>query len=172
MPEEQIILRYRNAIYEKYNTKYFKYLENGIVQSNDSYVIAINGCKIPSSRTDFNPPRIVRSILPLGFPQVTLDMKSNNITNQTYQYRDKVIKNSGSDVSTDIFFDDYYNKISAILFSNVDPANRSKMFGQDYILTYNHRAKNPVKKEIIKRGVEYRVMEFPDKFELSSRDLN
>ena len=171
VPEEQIILRYRNAIYEKYNTKYFEYIEKGIVKKDDPYVIAINGCKIPSSRTDINPPRIVRSILPIGFPQVTFDKKSNIITNQTYQYRDRVTKNSGSDVSTKIFFNDFYNNLSAILFSNVDPTNRSKLFGQDYILTHNHRANNPVQKAIIKRGVEYRVKEFSDKFELSSSDL-
>ena len=172
VPEEQIILRYRNAIHEKYNTKYFEFRKKGIIKKDDPYVIAINGCKIPSPRTDFNPPRIVRSIIPIGFPQVTFDKKTNSITNQTYQYRDKVTKKSGSDVSTAIFFDDFYNNLSAILFSNVDPANRSKLFGQDYILIHNHRANNPFPEDIIKRGVEYRVKEFSDKFELSSSDLN
>ena len=162
VPEEQIILRYRNAISEKYNTKYFEFRKKGIIKKDDPYVIAINGCKIPSSRTDFNPPRIVRSILPIGFPQVTFDKKTKSITNQTYQYRDRVTKKSGSDVSTTIFFDDFYNNLSAILFSNVDSANRSKLFGQDYILIHNHRANNPVREAIIKRGVEYRVKEFSD----------
>jgi type I restriction enzyme S subunit len=172
VPEEQIILRYRNAIHEKYNTKYFEYLKKGIVNKSDSYVIAVNGCKIPSSRTDFNPPRIVRSILPVGFPQVTIDLKSNSITNQTYQYRDKVTKKSGSDVTTAIFFDDFYNNLSAVLFSNVDPANRPELLGQDFILTHNHRATNPVLMVFIKRGAEYRVKDFDDKFELSLTELN
>ena len=113
----------------------------------------------------------LKEILKCHYEIATFDKKTKSITNQTYQYRDRVTKKSGSDVSTTIFFDDFYNNLSAILFSNVDSANRSKLFGQDYILIHNHRANNPVREAIIKRGVEYRVKEFSDKFELSSSDL-
>jgi len=171
VPEKPIILRYANAIYEKYRIKYFKYLNKGIVKEGDSYVIALNGSKIPSSGTDFNPPRIVRSVLPIGFPKVTFDKKSGSITKHTYDYRDRISKNSGSDVYTGIFFDDFYNNLSAILFSNVNPVNRSKLYGQDYILVHNPRAKNPLQGGIIKKGAEYRVKEFSDKFEVLSNHL-
>jgi type I restriction enzyme S subunit len=172
VPEEQIILRYRNAIHEKYNTKYFEYLRKGIVSKTDSYVIAVNGCKIPYSRTDFSPPRIVRTVLPVGYPQVTIDRKSNRITATSYQYRDKVTKKSGSGVSTAIFFDEFYDSLSAVLFSNVDPVNRPQFLGQDFVLTHNQRAANPISKAIIRRGREYRVKDSDEGFELSYTELD
>jgi len=172
IPEEQIVLRYRNAIHEKYNTKYFEYLKKGIVNKTDSYVIAVNGSKIPYSRTDFSPPRIVRTVLPVGYPQVTIDRKSSRITDtSSYQYRDKVSKKSGSEVSTALFFENFYAGLSAVLFSNVDPTNRPQFLGQDFVTVHNHRASNPVSEEFVRRGMEYRVRDTDDGFQLSSSEL-
>jgi type I restriction enzyme S subunit len=60
VPDDQIILRYRNAIDDKYFNKYRKYLQD-IITDKDCYVIALNGCKIRHG--DREPPRIVRSVL-------------------------------------------------------------------------------------------------------------
>lgn len=137
VPEEQIILRYRAAIREKYNNKYFKYLEGGIISEEDCYIIAINGYLIPFSTTDFNPPRIVRSVLPIGYPQVTVDTISKRITGESYQYRSDISKASGFSVKTDIFLDPYYKHINAVLFSNVDVFNLTKRMGENFITVHN-----------------------------------
>ncbi len=72
VPDDQIILRYRSAIYDKFN-KYCEYLKDkgGIITEKDCYIIALNGCKIRHG--DREPPRIVRSVLPFGWEVVTLN---------------------------------------------------------------------------------------------------
>ncbi|GAI40704.1 unnamed protein product, partial [marine sediment metagenome] len=87
VPDEQIILRYCSAIHDKYFDKYFKYLEDGIIRIEDCYVIALNGCKIPWPGSDYEPPRIVRSVLPFGWQVVTVDTSSHKVVNRGYQYR-------------------------------------------------------------------------------------
>lgn len=137
VPDEQIILRYRAAIKEKYDYKYFEYLKSGIIDKEDFYLVAINGCRIPSSRVDFKPPRIVRSVLPIGYPQVTIDTVSMQKISEDYQYRAHISKAHGSSVRTDIFLDPYYKHISAVLFSNVDVFNLTKSMGDDFITVHN-----------------------------------
>jgi len=140
VPDKQIILRYRAAIKEKYN-KCFGYLKSGIISKGDFYIIAINGCRIPFSKTDFDPPRILRSVLPFGFPQVTLDTVSRQIISQGYQYRATISKASGSTVQTDIFLDLCYKHISAVLFSNADVFNLTKSMRDDLITVHNPLAR-------------------------------
>lgn len=140
VPDKQIILRYCAAIKEKYNNKYCRYLESGIISKEDFYIIAINGCRIRSSQTDFDPPRILRSVLPFGFRQVTLDTVSRKIISQGYQYRATISKASGSSVRTDIFTNPYYKHISAILFSNVHVFNSTRFMGDDFTIVHNPRA--------------------------------
>ncbi len=137
VPEEQIILRYRSAIYEKYVNKYFGYLGSGVIGKEDFYLVAINGCQIPSSGSDFDPPRIVRCVLPIGYPQVTSDTASRQKTSGGYQYRPQINKASGSSVKTDIFLDPYYKHISAVLFSNVNIFKLTKSMGDDFIIVHN-----------------------------------
>jgi type I restriction enzyme S subunit len=137
VPDEQIILRYRSAIKEKYDYKYFEYLKNGIVSKEDFYLVAINGCRIPHSGTERELPRIVRSVLPFGHSQVTIDMSSGNIISEGHQYRAQIAKASGCSVRTDIFLDLYYHHINAILFSNINVFNLTSSMGDDFITVHN-----------------------------------
>ncbi len=166
VPEEQIILRYRNAIHEKYVNKYFGYLANGVISENDCYVIAINGSRIPHSKTDFYPPRIVRAVLPFGYPQVTLDTVSMQKISEGYQYKQSISKASGSSIRTDIFVDQYYQHISAILFSNVDAANPTDSMGDDFITVYNPLAGRPLPDDFLNFSLEFRTVFSKDRIEL------
>lgn len=156
VPDKQIILRYRAAIKEKYNGKYFGYLRSEIMSKGDFYIIAINGCRISSSRTDFDPPRILRSVLPFGYPQVTLDTVSRQIISQGYQYRSTISKASGSTVQTDIFLDPDYKHISAILFSNADVFNLPKSMGDDFITVHNPLA-HPLPDDFLNFGQQWKA---------------
>ena len=141
VPDKQIILRYRSAIHDKYDNKYFDYLSSGIITEKDYYVIAINGCRIPSSEIDRYPPRIARSVLPVGWPQVTIDTASMQKISDGYQYRPRINKASGSPVRTDIFLDSYYQHINAVLFSNVDVFKTTKPMGDDFKIVHNPLSK-------------------------------
>lgn len=153
VPDEQIILRYRAAIKEKHNT-YFRYSKSGIISDGDFYIIAINGCRIPFSETDFGPPRILRSVLPFGFPQVTYDKVSMQIISQGFQYRATVTKASGSTVQTDIFLDLHYKHISAVLFSNASVFALTNSMGDDFITVHNPLA-HPLPDDFLNFGQQW-----------------
>lgn len=170
VPDKQIILRYRSAIHKKYFNNYFKYLEDEIVSNDDCYVIALNGCRIPSSRTDFEPPRIIRSVLPFGWQVVTVDTKSHKIVKTGYQYRAYLRKASGEKVDTDIFTKSEYQHISAIMFSNVDVANPTRFMGDDFIIVRNPLALRPLPDDFPRLGREYWATLSEDTITLSSKN--
>ncbi|MDZ8226802.1 hypothetical protein [Nostoc sp. ChiVER01] len=157
VPDDQIKLRYRSAIEEKYNTKYQKYLLNKIVKPNDCYIIAINGSAIPSARRESEIPRIIRSVLPFGNESLIINVEKHEVVDRLYQHQDQVKKVAGSSVSTDIFLNNQYDRISAVLYSCVDALNRPQEFGDDFVLLHNPLAKNKLERGLIKLGREYRV---------------
>ena len=157
VPDDQIILRYRNTIQEKYNNKYNRYLTNDIISSVDCYVIAINGCQIHCSRVENNIPRIVRSVFPFGLQVVTINTKSHEVVGTSHQYRPSITKASGKSVDTNIFLNQNYQNISAILFSNADVGNQVDPFGQDFVCVRNPYALNPLPNNFLCIGSEYSV---------------
>ncbi len=157
VPDEQIILRYRNAIHEKYECKYKHYLSRGIVSCSACYVIAVNGCQIHCSGSELDVPRIVRSVLPFGWPVVTINTKSHEVIETSYQYRPRINKVCGSSVDTDIFLNQSYKNISAILFSNIDVANHPVNLGEDFVCIHNPYACNPLPYNFLCVGTCYSV---------------
>ncbi|MBW4451354.1 MAG: hypothetical protein KME55_01055 [Nostoc indistinguendum CM1-VF10] len=156
VPDDPIKLRYRSAIEEKYNKKYKKYLLDKIIQPNDCYIIAINGSAIPSARREIEIPKIIRSVLPFGNETLRIN-EEYKVVDRYYQYQDQVSKVSGSSVSTDIFLNNQYDGISAVLYSCVDVLNRPQEFGDDFVLLHNPLAKNKLERGFIKLGREYWV---------------
>ena len=64
-------------------------------------------------------------------------------------------KASGEKVDTDIFVKPEYEHISAVLFSNVDVANRTPVPGDDFIIVRNPLALKPLPDDFLKLGREY-----------------
>ena len=157
VPDDQIKLRYRSAIEEKYNNKYQKYLLNKIVKPNDCYIIAINGSAIPSARRESEIPRIIRSVLPFGNESLIINVEKHEVVDRLYQHQDQVKKVAGSSVSTNIFLNNQYDGISAVLYSCVDVPIRPQEFGDDFVLLHNPLAKNKLERGLIKLGREYWV---------------
>lgn len=152
VPDRQITLRYSSVIKDKYS----KYRKDGI-DSDDCYVIALNGCRIPWRHADYEPPRIVRSVLPFGWQEITIDTVSHNVVNQGHQYRTHIRKESGNQVDTSIFLDPEYKHISAVIFSTIDIANPTTVMGSDFILVRNPLALKQLPDDFPKTGWEYRA---------------
>ena len=169
VPDDQIILRYRSVIRDKYFDKYFNYLEDKIITDKDCYIIALNGCKI--RRGDREPPRIVRSVFPIGWEVITIDKSSHKVVNRGYQYRSSLKKASGSQVDTDIFTKTEYQHISAVMFSNVDVANPTSVMGEDFIIVRNPLAPRQLPDDFPKVGWEYKAELSQNEIVLFSRNL-
>ncbi len=145
IPEEQMILRLRNSIEEK-SKVYKKYIKDLIIEDKEPFVIALNGAKL-NFMTDDDIPYILKALLPIG-------NYYSNFKNETLSigFRDKIVKKNGAEISTNIFFDDKYKHISAILYSNVNAYDFDKDLGSDFILIHNPKAINPLPIDILKKG--------------------
>jgi hypothetical protein len=143
VPSEEIILRLRHAIREKYR-KYAQYLDANIVAPDESYIIAINSQRIRLGIADPELPFIVKSVFPFGNLVAVWDTQENRIVESYHNFRDGIEKKSGETVSTNVFLDPEYARISTVLYSSIDALNRPKVLGSDFILVHNPLARNPL----------------------------
>ena len=157
VPEEKILLRFTNAILSK-KDRYANYIQEGIVASTDSCVIAINGGQIPFAIFDGWPhPFILNPLLAIGKPFITVDTDQNKIIDQGFHSRLEISKESGASVSTSIFLDDEYVNISAVIYSRVHWRNHPENPGGDFIFVHNPKALSPMTNGWPQRGKEYWV---------------
>jgi hypothetical protein len=148
-PEQKIILRYTNAIREKYR-KYMGYLRNGLIRKNDAYVIAINAANLRFKgihAADDAPP-FVKALYPLGFFQLLLDRVSGDIVGHGNETRFEIAKASGNKVGVYAFLDRQSRGISAVLCSFASPTYTGPL-GLDFELAYNPMARSPLPENLI-----------------------
>jgi len=170
VPDEQIVLRYRSAISEKFDYKYHNYLATGVVSSSDPYVIAINSCRIKAAIADSDPPRILKAVFPIGYQQVTIDKQTREIIDSGFQFRPAVERANGTQISTDLFLNPVYEKLSGILFSRASVEHLIRRLGEDFIFIHNPLAINPVPPGFFKFGREYSAQEGPETYTVTYKD--
>ena len=156
VPGEKIILRFRSAIFDKHQ-KYLDYVQNGAVKCGDSFVIALNGRRVPYSYLETEIPYVIQAVLPLGNETWTIDFKKNEMVDQRFEYRPAIVKTTGASISTRIFLDEEYSGISGILYSNSDLFNHPTSIGQDFLFVHNPKAQNPLRRGWLSFGTEYWV---------------
>jgi len=164
-PEDQILLRYRNAIEEK-TQKFTHYVKSAIVSITDACVIAVHSGGIPLTFIDHEVPDIVKAVLPLGLEQITRRVSDGAFINSGYQYRSNITKSSGSKVATDIFLNPAYAAISAVLFSSANISNPPQAMGSDLILVHNPKAAVPLPSGWLGVGMEFSAYSADRGFEL------
>jgi len=152
-PEPQIILRFRNALDNKYKG-YKKYIEDGTIGANDPYVIAISGGQMNILIDFYEAPAIMKTLLPIGSPAVRINTKTHDVEGWEYEYRPNVFTVKGGPVSTEFFLDPQYSGISAVLFSEanflIDPTHTR----QNFLVIHNPIATNPLPQEWLGFGRE------------------
>ena len=160
---------------EQGKKKYLDYLDQGIVSLSDSYIIALNSCKIETAIIDTTGtndlPRIIKAVLPIGYKEVTISKLSGSTVDWHYQYRPNIQRSSGSAIPTDLFLRDDYASFSGVLYSHSDIANRPKKIGDDLILIHNPKAtQNAIPHHYFKLGIEYFVKLGQNDFSISWKD--
>ena len=111
---------------------------------DDAYVIAVNSTRIRPIVHDTTLPLIVKAVFPFGNLAVSIDTNTRKVVDQHHIHRDQILKQSGNPVSTDVFLDDTYAGISAVLYSSVDVANYPHFLGADFRLVHNPLGRNPI----------------------------
>ncbi|CAO3429332.1 hypothetical protein [Azospirillum doebereinerae] len=129
IPYQQILLRWTAAISEK-RKKYIDFIESGVIEVSDPYVIAINSCLL--GRNGFigasQYPAIVEVLFSVGPVSFIIDRETGEKFDNGRSYRPSVENKNKSDVSTSIFVRPDYSGISAIIATHIppdDPTNLS-----------------------------------------------
>jgi hypothetical protein len=154
VPDEKIVLRYRNAIDEKHR-KHQHYLSRGTVSRNDSYIIAVNGFALSYRWADGEIPRILKAVFPLGALQFFLDSETKKLTGSRHQFRPNIFKSSQAGVSTELFINGKCSGISAVMHSYANACMTRQPLGGDFLLIHNPFATKPVPQKLIRSVKEY-----------------
>jgi hypothetical protein len=152
VPDDEAKYRFLYIIRKKAQ-RWRSYIKKGLVNPSDCYVVAVNTGKIPPV-PDLDPPRIVRAMLGLGFPEVSMDLNSGTLSNWVFQSQDRIFNLSHKSVS---------KGISAILSSEITPFNScepwfdhsSFVIGDDYCIVHTPRATNRLPSGFLKLGQAY-----------------
>ena len=143
IPEEKVILRLQSAIQEKFK-RYKAYIDGGIVKVEDTYIIAVNGRRIPYSTLEDDVPYIVKAVLPFGSLDIIVDLHTDEFIGEEYSYRPEIRKAQGDPVSTRVFLEKEFAGISGILYSKSDFLNVPQRLGTEFIFLHNKLAQNPL----------------------------
>jgi hypothetical protein len=161
VPEEQITLRFCNALCEKLGLLK-KWVDHGIVQAEDAFVIALNGAGVPDAWPDSYPPRIARAVFPFGSWYVSIDRMSLEVVGQGITYQPSIQKQNRASVSTTLFLEAESAGISAILYSaqvlrsrTPEQISPDAELGGDLLLLHNPHARNRLPLGWLGIGVDY-----------------
>lgn len=160
-PEEEMLLRLTNALKEKHN-KYTTYLQKNILKSDEPYVVALNRADL--EYLDPQIPLIFKCLFGIGYQ--TLQIKNGkplpkNI-GSTWSSRAEVNKKNGNNVSMTFFINPEYAGISAVIYSNNNILNSPRenvKIGSDLVIIHNPFAVNPLPKDFLKFGQEWKFQE-------------
>jgi len=149
----QKILRFISAIRNKSNradtSQYFKSKKSGLINENDCYVIAVNGYEFSGIVTD--PMFLLRRSLFAAGCLSYRRLSDGSLSKGEYLYEPVVIKikpdGTQENIPTDIFTNDAYSEISAVIYSPehiINTVGDLDRLGRTIFLIRNPFAKNPL----------------------------
>jgi len=136
-PKDKVLLRFTSAIIEKHK-KYQNYIRDKIISKDDPYIIAVNGGIVPHAIV----VDILSCLFSYGDPVVIFDKRTKKQVDFGHEYRDTIKKSNDAPVSTNIFEDETYNGISAVLYSVSNVVIHPKNIGTEIQFVHNPMAKN------------------------------
>jgi hypothetical protein len=169
IPEGKIILRYLNSISTKYNEQYANWLTKNIVSEKDAFVIAINPRKIPWDHRDGDPPRILQAGYTIGTLYGEVERETLKPIRTGYQSRDKIMKASEASVDTGVFQREEYKRLSGLLCSRAEAANRPTKTGGDFQFAPNPNAIVALPEDFRLRGIYYGLRKIKEGYEVTPR---
>lgn len=154
MPEEQMLLRWTSALRDK-NENLKKRLQTGVVQSDESYVVAINSCMLswfPKPEVGITGwPLVVEAVFPVSIPGIQVNDKDEWKEIHRPRYIIEKHKNKAQ-VRTDNFLDHEYSGISALIGCS---QNESINGSLSFEIVHNPLACNPLPTGLLGAKDEY-----------------
>jgi hypothetical protein len=149
-----VVLRLRSVIKDK-SEQLKRHVDNGIIKPGQATVIAISGVTLPHRWSGANPPEIVRAVYPASNLVIEIDRATNASRGHYVEYRDRVKKKHGAEISTDVFLGNELAHVSAVLYGEDDWVNPSSPPGSDFKIVHNFAAETPLPDGWFPAGDEY-----------------
>ena len=156
LPAKEILLRWTSATQTKAErlfdrteaTQQKGYRETGVVDPNDVYVIAVNGCRLrngdyPALDLDDEFPFAAQAVFAIGERQVRLNKDTKKVIDSGLGFCPSVKNHNNADVSTDMFMNPRYKPISAIWAVDLRGYAMNNNPEPKYVV-YNPNAANPL----------------------------
>jgi hypothetical protein len=153
-PIDRFVLRLRTAIqYKAMQLK--KHVNLGYIKPGQSTVIAVSGAMLPYRYGELPVPFIVRAVLGVGHIVLAFDRATMKPTDRGVEYCDEVKKVRGKEVKTDLFVNDEYSHVSAVLYSPSCWVDHPNTPGSEFVVVHNTRATSPLPDGWFPAGDEY-----------------
>jgi hypothetical protein len=154
VPVDQFVLRLRTAI-ECKASQLKGHIAKGYVKSSHAIVIAVSGAMLPY-RIEGQPiPYVVRAVLGVGNLVLEFERATMKNVGRSAEYHEEVKKLSAALVKTDLFLNDEYSHVSAVLYSPSCWVHHPETPGAEFTIVHNPRATNPLADGWLELGDEY-----------------
>lgn len=152
---DKSVLRCTQVLCEK-KRQHLRWIEKGVCNRDDSFLIAINGCNLKLQIYNSSLPQILRALYGIGNPFVVLDSKDTECKGSGYAHSPRIYKSEGASVPTTFFLEKGNSHISGVLFStdwilrsssspqycyveNIHAANRTGTVFTEFCQTYEYQ---------------------------------
>ena len=181
-PHQEILLRWPAAIKEKAEKLLGNpargvrgYMDKGIVNPADVYVIAINafllrdGNGFPGLTGISQFPHAAEATFGVGPIQLHLDHATGAVVRRDHQNRPLIPKDNGTSVPADTFLDPRFAPISAVWATDMD-AGALLGRGQSMVVVHNPRAAVALPRNILPADSEYVATDLGPDYRLDRLD--
>jgi hypothetical protein len=133
--------------YRKYNT----YVQSGIVNKADAYVVAINKSRLASrwAQAEADLPRFLKAIYPIGQLEFVIDIQEPRNAQMQNRSRFTIRKANNQEVPVQTFIDPGWSGLSGVICSDADAGCSYLPLGGDFEIAYNPLAQNEIPAGII-----------------------
>ncbi len=166
MPSEEILLRWTSAIKEKSERllgnrekNISGYLQDGVVDPDDSYVIAVNGRLLRDVYCNLmgisGYPFAVEAVFEVGSRQLIFDKISLQVLESGYQHRPFIPKPLGESVPANMFLDPAFQAVSAIWATDIDDSLNIDNLIRMSVIHNPLAIKNRIEERFLPASTEY-----------------
>nr|WP_281721637.1 hypothetical protein [Nitrosomonas nitrosa] len=151
---DKSVLRCTQVLSEK-KQQHLEWIEKGVCDQNESFLIAINGRNLQLEIFDNDLPQILRALYGIGDMYAVFDSKDPEYSESGYRFNPLIAKSETASVSTTFFLEKENSHISGVLFStdwitrysscpqycyveNINAANRTGTLFTEFCQTYEY----------------------------------
>lgn len=158
LPSDLLKARYINSIQKKYQKSFIKWLKAGLINTKDSFIVALNhSCLEHPDSDDGELPLIVKALYGIGSYQAVIRVPDGKLLRCEHERVCKIVPSGNKEINSQLFKVPDFKDISGVIYSRHSPITiESHLYNEKYcIYIENALASNPVNLELFKSWKSY-----------------